>query len=90
MNQAPSDYNPYSRVDQLITEMGLWITDDDASISAAVESVIASNPKAVSDFRGGNQKAIGVLIGQVLKQVKSSDPKAVRDRLISELEIPAI
>ena len=90
MNPAPSDYNPDSRVDQLITKMGLWITDDDASISAAVESVLASNPKAVSDIRGGNQKAIGSLIGQVLKHVKAADPKAVRDKLMSELEIPVI
>ena len=43
------------------------ITDTKA-IEAIVDAVIAANPKPVEDFKGGNEKSIGFLVGQVMKQ----------------------
>ena len=45
----------------------------------------AKNPKAVEDFQGGKQAAVGPLIGQVMREVKGADPQAVRQMLIEKL-----
>ena len=41
--------------------------------------------KAVADFKGGNEKAIGALIGQVMKSVKGADPQTVREKIIAAM-----
>jgi hypothetical protein len=49
-------------------------------VSQAVELVIKNNPKAVSHYLAGNEKAIGALIGQVIKLYKF-DPVIISDLL---------
>lgn len=73
------------RIDAIIAEKGLAIVQDTGAIDAAIAAVLARSEKAIADFKGGNEKALGALIGQVMKQVKGADPQAVRDKLVSEL-----
>lgn len=73
------------RIDQIITEKGLWIVNDDALLDAAMTEVLANNPKAVADFKAGNEKAVGRLIGQVVKQIKGADPAVVSAKLLTLL-----
>ncbi len=39
---------------------------DTSAIDPIIEQVIAANPKAVEDYRGGKEKAMGALVGQVM------------------------
>lgn len=50
----------------------------------AVRQAIQDNPDAVSDYKGGKEKALGRLIGQVVKTIKC-DPKAAREMIIKEI-----
>lgn len=51
-------------------------------LAAVIESVIAANPDAVESYRGGEHKAIGFLVGQVMKETGGrADPKAVNQML---------
>jgi aspartyl-tRNA(Asn)/glutamyl-tRNA(Gln) amidotransferase subunit B len=43
---------------------------DQSALERIVEEVIASNPKAVLDYRGGRTNAIQSLVGQVMKQTR--------------------
>ena len=53
-------------------------TADCAPVSSA--AVIAANPKAASDFRGGKQQTLGFLVGQVMKVTKGkANPAMVND-----------
>ena len=46
------------------------------------EEVIANNPKAIEDFRGGKEKALGALVGQTMKAMKGkADPASVNQML---------
>jgi aspartyl-tRNA(Asn)/glutamyl-tRNA(Gln) amidotransferase subunit B len=63
----------------------IQITDTGA-LEAAVDEVLATNPEAVEDYRSGEQKIVGFLVGQVMRATGGkADPKAVnqllRDRL---------
>ena len=42
--------------------------------------------KALADFKSGNEKAIGALIGQVMRDAKGADPQSVREKIIAAMK----
>ena len=68
-------------------EKGLLIVHDDNALKAAAEKAIAANPKAIEDYRGGKKKALGALVGFVMKETKGkADPAEINRMLISMLD----
>ncbi|MBR4175610.1 MAG: Asp-tRNA(Asn)/Glu-tRNA(Gln) amidotransferase subunit GatB [Lachnospiraceae bacterium] len=66
------------------TEHDLITVQDTGALTAAVEAAIAACPKAVEDYHSGKEKAIGAIVGQVMKAMKGqADPGEV-NRLIKE------
>lgn len=61
----------------------LQVSDEDA-IAKIVEQVIADNPKAADDVRSGEMKAIGFLVGQVMKHSQGKANPALAQKLIRE------
>lgn len=72
-------------IDRLIAEKGLAIVNDTAAIEAAINEAIATNAKAIEDFKAGKQQALGAIIGKVMKQVKGADAKMVRELVIAKI-----
>ena len=60
-------------------------SDEDA-IGVIVDAVMAdpASAKALADIRGGNDKAIGYLVGQIMKQSKGQANPALAQKLIRE------
>lgn len=57
---------------------------DEGKISAAVDAVLDVNPEAVERYRAGEQKVVGFLVGQVMRQTGGkADPQMV-NRLLTE------
>lgn len=72
--------------DQYVKEHGLLTVNDDGELSAVLEKVIADNPKAVADYKEGKEKALGALVGQVMKAMKGkANPGQVNQRLKEKL-----
>lgn len=72
--------------ESIVKRQGLAQISDADELSAVVDGIIEANPKAVEDVKSGNHKAIGFLVGQVMKETKGqANPKVVnqllRDRL---------
>ncbi|QQS19677.1 Asp-tRNA(Asn)/Glu-tRNA(Gln) amidotransferase subunit GatB [Candidatus Saccharibacteria bacterium] len=57
---------------------------DESAISAIVQQVVAANPKAATDVQRGEMKAIGFLVGQVMKQSKGKANPALATELIKK------
>ena len=53
-----------------VREHGLGQVSDEGALLAVVEEVIAANPQSVADYKGGKEKAMGFLMGQVMKRMK--------------------
>jgi aspartyl-tRNA(Asn)/glutamyl-tRNA(Gln) amidotransferase subunit B len=71
---------------ELVKELGLVQVTDTGAISAAVDAVIAKNPKALADYRGGKPAAVTFLIGQVMRETKGkANAGAVRELLEKRL-----
>lgn len=68
----------------IIEDEGMQQISDDSAIEALVDQAIAANAKAVEDFKNGNEKALGAIVGFVMKESKGqADPKAV-NRILRE------
>lgn len=65
-----------------VEEQGLRMVRDEGALTQVLEQVIAENPQAVADYKGGKKKAIGSLVGQTMKAMKGkADPSAVSRKL---------
>ena len=67
----------------IIEEQGLVQISDEGQLKAIAERVIAANPKSVEDYRAGKEKAIGALVGQMMKETKGkANPQMVNQIII--------
>ena len=72
--------------DKIVKDRGLVQISDESAIKAIVEEVITGNPKVVEDFKNGKGKALGFLVGQVMKASKGkANPEMVNRLLQDEL-----
>jgi aspartyl-tRNA(Asn)/glutamyl-tRNA(Gln) amidotransferase subunit B len=72
----------------IVKERGLEQISDDESIARIVDEVIAAHPSVVEEIKAGKAKAVGFLVGQVMKHTKGkANPAKVntilRDKLLS-------
>ena len=63
-------------------EQGLKQVSDEGELRAIVADVVADNPETVQAIRDGNDKAVGALVGQVMKATRGqADPRKTNDLL---------
>jgi len=65
-----------------IDEHNLIMVSDSGVIDKVVEMVIANNPKAVTEYKEGKEKAFGFLMGQAMKELGSAgNPDMLKKKL---------
>ena len=47
--------------------------------------VIAANPKAVEDYKGGKEKALGALVGQIMKAMKGKANPGMVNQMLRDM-----
>ncbi len=67
-----------------VEEHGLKTMNDEGMLQELAEKVIAENPKSVADFKGGKEKALGALVGQMMKATKGKANPAMIQKLLRE------
>ncbi|MGD1276103.1 MAG: Asp-tRNA(Asn)/Glu-tRNA(Gln) amidotransferase subunit GatB [Tepidisphaeraceae bacterium] len=72
--------------EKLAADLGLLQVSDAGAIDAAIDTVIAANPKPLQDYRAGKQTAFGALVGLVMKNGKGLNPKMVQEALKRKLD----
>ena len=71
----------------VVKEQGLVQITDTGALEDIVKSVIAANPQSVADYKAGKKKAIGFLVGQIMKQTKGrANPGVVNQLLTKNLD----
>jgi aspartyl-tRNA(Asn)/glutamyl-tRNA(Gln) amidotransferase subunit B len=67
---------------QVAEDEGLQQVSDEGELRAICEQVVADNAGTVEAIRGGNDKAIGALVGQVMKATRGqADPRRTNELL---------
>lgn len=71
---------------QVAEELNLIQVSDEGAIAAIVDEVLTdpASAKAVEDIKAGNDKAIGFLVGQIMKKSQGKANPALAQKLIRE------
>ncbi|HWL26166.1 MAG TPA: Asp-tRNA(Asn)/Glu-tRNA(Gln) amidotransferase GatCAB subunit B, partial [Ureibacillus sp.] len=70
----------------IVKEKGLVQISDEGALLKAIEEAIANSPQSVEDFKAGKKKAVGFLVGQVMKATQGqANPQLVNKLLVQEL-----
>lgn len=70
----------------IIKEKGMEQVSDDSVLIALINKVLDENPKSIEDFKNGKNRAVGFLMGQVMKASKGqANPKKASGLLNAEL-----
>lgn len=71
---------------EVVSEKGLEQVSDTGSIEDSIDAVLAAHSKQVADYRGGNEKIFGFLMGQVMMATRGkANPKMVNELLRRKL-----
>jgi aspartyl-tRNA(Asn)/glutamyl-tRNA(Gln) amidotransferase subunit B len=72
--------------ERIAQEQNLLQVSDEGAIAAIVDEVLAepASAKAIADIQSGNDKAIGYLVGQIMKQSKGQANPGLAQKLIRE------
>ena len=85
LSQLLSKKDTPSNIAELAQEQGLIMKSDEDEIQKIVEQVLKANPGAAADVKNGEMKAIGFLVGQVMKQSKGQANPQMAQKLIKSL-----
>ncbi len=75
----PADFEAHAQ------SKGYIQMSDSSAIESIVQEVLDANPQAVTDVQNGEQKAIGFLVGQVMKVSKGTANPALAKEIITKL-----
>ncbi len=78
LNAVPKD------IEALAKEKGYIQVSDEGEIAKIVEQVITDNPQAAADVKNGEMKAIGFLVGQVMKVSKGQANPSLAQEMIKK------
>lgn len=69
---------------QVVKDKGMKQVSDEGALTAIVNEVLDNNPQSIIDFKNGKDRAIGFLVGQVMKASKGQANPAMTNKLIQE------
>ena len=68
-------------------EQQLWIKEDNALLEKTINGIMEANPKAVEQYRSGETKVFGFLMGQCNKALKgAASPASIKAMLEEKLK----
>ena len=65
-------------------EKGLEQVSDTGAIAAMVNEVMDAKPQAIEDFRNGKSRAVGFIVGQVMKKSRGQANPGMVSRMVNE------
>ncbi len=72
--------------EEIARAKGLLITNDTGKALAVIDEVLAANEKAVAQYKSGDAKVFGFIMGQCTKALKGvCTPKAIKEELEKKL-----
>ncbi len=73
--------------EKIVKEKGLVQISDEGTLRKMVGETLDANPKSVQDYKEGTERAIGFLVGQIMKASKGqANPQMVNKILIEEIK----
>ena len=77
-------YQTQKSAGSIVDEKGLKQITDSSAIEKIVAEVLQANPSQVEEFKGGKEKVLGFLVGQVMKASKGKANPAMVNKLLKK------
>ena len=72
--------------ENIVKEKGLVQVSDSGQLLAWVNEALDNNPKSIEDYKNGRDRAIGFLVGQIMKASKGqANPQMINKMLLEEI-----
>lgn len=72
--------------EKIVKEKGLVQISDEGALLKIISEVLDANPQSIDDYKNGKQKAVGFLVGQLMKATKGqANPQLVNKLLLEEI-----
>lgn len=72
--------------EKIVKNRGLVQISDEGQLRDIVTNILDQNEQSITDYKNGKDKAIGFLVGQIMKETKGqANPKMVNELLIEEI-----
>lgn len=68
----------------LVKELGLEQISDEGAIVKIVEETLAENPQSIADYKAGKDRALGFLVGQIMKKSRGKANPEMVNALLKE------
>ncbi|MFB5661195.1 Asp-tRNA(Asn)/Glu-tRNA(Gln) amidotransferase subunit GatB [Alteribacillus sp. HJP-4] len=68
----------------IVKDKGLVQISDEGELKKIVDGILDNNPQSIEDFKNGKDKALGFLVGQVMKETKGKANPQLVNKLIKE------
>ncbi|MFC0477070.1 Asp-tRNA(Asn)/Glu-tRNA(Gln) amidotransferase subunit GatB [Robertmurraya beringensis] len=73
--------------EKIVKDQGLVQISDEGALLTVIAEVLDANPQSIDDFKNGKEKAIGFLVGQIMKATKGqANPPLVNKLLQQEIQ----
>lgn len=73
--------------EQIVKDKGLVQISDEGELVQIVNEILDNNQQSIDDYKAGKEKAIGFLVGQVMKATKGkANPPLVNKLLVTEIQ----
>ncbi len=69
----------------IVEKKGLVQISDEGAIKQLVEKIVEANPQSVADYKAGKDRAIGFLVGQIMKETKGKANPQIVNKLLLEI-----
>lgn len=69
----------------IVKEKGMVQISDEETLVPIIREVIDNNPKALEDYKNGKKKAMGAMVGQVMKATRGQANPALVNKLLKEI-----
>ena len=69
----------------IVEKKGLVQMSDEGAIKEIVQKVVDANPQSIVDYKAGKDRAIGFLVGQIMKETKGKANPQIVNKLLLEI-----
>lgn len=71
--------------EQIVKEKGLVQISDESQLEDIIKEVIEENEKPVNDFKNGKKKALGFLVGQIMKKTRGKANPQMANKILRDM-----
>ncbi len=77
-------FNTGEMAKDIVNKKGLVQISDESAVKEIVQKVVENNPQSVIDYKAGRDRALGFLVGQVMKETKGKANPGIVNKLLLE------